>query len=1126
MRSEIIDFLKRELIGPNPISPYIKDGEEFLVKDSPRNRYSLGILYPQKDSTENNINTDERAADIDAKSESIATTVHPKEARSFYDNSQDDTDMTSDILTLTNAYLPSAMGISCCVSEIIKDFTISVQAARYKQDTITRIKDGNQIVESGLLRESLDTNIFLKASDILHDKQTTIVPVSKDGASTGLELQVVNRGYSNEFGTKKTILTFSLVNTNIAESSGTNDEKCFFQVSFSIETLDGSPCFLPYPKRQVVYDNETKSNALLYRNKKVFAVGHGCSPSWDDTQRNSINKITSQVIPVYEMKPIFPRQIDQVDLSMYKLAGFLGDDYLLDLENLSKGYEAWINDQLNHAEELEENYKETAVRHLNACKVCLSRIKNGINWISSDSMIKRAFNLMNQAMLAQQIHYGLPLAEWKDNGSELELQNKLPDLHTKHSWPDWSEESAKNTKYGKWYPFQIAFILMNIAATASPDDSERNIVDLIWFPTGGGKTEAYLGLSAFTIFLKRLNNITYNGTTILTRYTLRLLTAQQYQRAASLICACELIRKENEEELGTNRISLGLWAGGDLTPNSRSDAKKALNDLITNRSYKNPFLLLKCPWCGTQMGPIKVGHLIKAKGYKGTSSSVIFQCANEVCDFSKDNFPLPLTVIDEDIYASPPTMIVGTVDKFAMLVWKAPQAKAIFGFRESGRISPPSLIIQDELHLISGPLGSMVGQFETLIQELCCYEHEGRKISPKIVASTATVSHAQEQVHALYNCGQENVLIFPPPALNAGESYFAYEDVKTTGRIYLGVHASGLSHATTHVRTISALLQAVKSIEADDNSKNYYWTILDYYNSLRELGHAATRINADIPEYLSSMWNRYELLEGEKKNERRLRIHDVELTSRKDSTEITEALKNLEINYPNKEVVDICLATNMISVGVDVPRLGLMTVAGQPKSTSEYIQATSRVGRSKAGPGLVVVIYNVSKPRDRSHYEQFYSYHSTIYSHVEPTSVTPFSAPVRDRLLHAVLVGLVRFFGGTELATRPDNVIDPHIKSLVKSIIIKRVKSIDPEELEKTVELLEERFEEWERYSPPKYGDFSSDLSEDVLMYPASKDIPMNIRGKVWPTPTSMRNVDSECEAQVITEYLFNNEDN
>lgn len=1140
MRDQLFDFLKKELIGPDPVPPFIQEnGEEILTNEPPRLRYGAGILFPQTitpqdidviDGKENSL-LKESAESI--QNESPIPEIEG-ESRSLGD--VDDTaDTNDDIINLANAYLPSVMGFSCYLKMPEEGLLVSIRAGRYVQRDFVTEKENSKVSKPAYFRESLDTVIHINTKDLpsVNDRSRNY-EITINNQATGLALNITNRTTEGEKSFENQLYTFALVN-NLKTSKGHIDnDSCFFQVEFSVKAKDKIACFSPYPEKlhSLNIDDE-KSTQLLYRNHRTYAVGHGCAPFWDEDGKGNAFEISANVLPLYEMKSIIPVRFFDLRLTMYDMSDKGNQSQLTSkLISLCDRYEDWINRKAEFAQsELKGGYRQTAERHIQNCMDCLARMRDGIKLIESDLDIKRAFNLMNRAMLTQQIHYGLKLREWQSgtDGVPMIAPREEPDIQAPETWPDWSEEEKRNTRLGAWYPFQIAFILMNLRSIARPETGERKLVDLIWFPTGGGKTEAYLGLAAFTIFFRRLKNSDDSGTTVLMRYTLRLLTAQQYQRAASLICACELIRSEDEAKLGEDRITIGLWVGAGLTSNNRSDAVKALDKLSRGESKDNPFIILKCPWCGAKMGPVHVGRL-RIMGYRKIRqpSTVIFQCANPACVFSKDDFTLPLKVIDEDIYENPDSIIIGTVDKFAMLPWR-PEARSLFGFRKDKRVTPPELIIQDELHLISGPLGSMAGHYETFIYELCKNNTRSGIIGPKIIASTATITRATDQIHALYGCGPENVSLFPAQCIDAGDSFFARIDNESEGRMFAGVHASGLpSHTTTQVRVLAALLQGAKSAILDEEKKrDPYWTNVVYFNSLRELGHAATLIQADIREYLNAVWVRRGIHKEGLVDPRRFINRAIELTSRISSTEIPETLQELEIDYPIVESnypVDICLATNMISVGVDVQRLGLMTVIGQPKTTSEYIQATSRVGRSKEGPGLIVTIFNTAKPRDRSHYEHFYTYHSSIYSRVEPTSVTPFSSPVRERALHAVLVGLVRYFGSDENRVSPQPLPSRELLDNIKSIISDRIANIDPDELELTLKLLEERIDEWSRYLPPKYGGFYMQGGELPLMYPAGTSPPEEWDMKSWPTQTSMRNVDAGCDAGVISRYISHEE--
>jgi hypothetical protein len=332
-----------------------------------------------------------------------------------------------------------------------------------------------------------------------------------------------------------------------------------------------------------------------------------------------------------------------------------------------------------------------------------------------------------------------------------------------------------------------------------------------------------------------------------------------------------------------------------------------------------------------------------------------------------------------------------------------------------------------------------------------------------------------------------------------------------------------MSHVSAQIRTVGALLQAIPSAQTKrDSERDAYWTLVCYFNSLRELGHAATLVHADIREYINFMWHRKGIKQSDEFDPRRFIRRSLELTSRISSSQIPHSLQELEKKYPaadNERPVDICLATNMISVGVDVQRLGLMAVVGQPKTTSEYIQATSRVGRSSEGPGLVVVIYSTGKPRDRSHYEHFRTYHASLYRQVEPTSVTPFAPPVCERALHALIIGFVRYLGKPANSIRPQPFPEETLLHDISSYISERIQSIDSGETERSLRLLRHRIEHWKRVLPPKYGDFSPPEKDLPLMYPAGSEPHPAWDGKSWPMLTSMRNVDATTEARVIGQY-------
>jgi Helicase conserved C-terminal domain len=1113
-RKEIVEYMTREILGPAPGFPAIQVNKEEMLRpqDPPRLRYSAGILFPmrseqvgQQDSDEKDLGEFEAGPVEEGGETSIAQGADLVDSGNPIDQ-QPETDLD---LNLANQYLPSAMGLSALI-RIPRRLIVKIMAARYEKGDVPgfgRAKSNADSISWAWLRKPLLATVTFDSPELLGKSVINLEKkVEKEGPNSKLAVNVVSR--PREEGDLR-LVTITLINRN-ESARASSDELCFFQCRFEVRAIDSTSCFLEYPDHKFAEDAGEKALRFLYRKKKVFAVGHGCACNWLEQSPSGCVSVWTESLPSYELKPIVHVELKDVSLSMRTLSEG-GSQALLLYETLARSYADWIAEQkerLLDPVEVPPEFADVAQVNLESCDKCLARILRGIELLRHQPIISRAFQLANEAMYRQQSHYELAstkVRQWVDNKGNLQLQEPYKE-------PDYARKPAA------WRPFQLAFLLMNLESATNADSLDRKIVDLIWFPTGGGKTEAYLGLSAFTIFLRRLRNPGDAGTTVLMRYTLRLLTTQQFQRAASLICACDYIRRSRTGELGTAPISVGLWVGMGVTPNDHQDAVTSLNRLHEYPD-ENRFVVLACPWCAAEMGPVKSGNHWKVKGYRKLRkpSRVVFQCEDSDCPFSTDP-GLPLKVVDEAIYEDPPTLVIGTVDKFAMLPWR-PKAGTLFGLRLG--YSPPDLIIQDELHLISGPLGSMVAHYETAIDALCCATSD---ISPKIIASTATISRADEQIAALY--GGRSSFLFPPQGLEVGNSFFAEEGVNEPGRCYMGIFASALpSHVTAQIRVISAVLQAAKSIPTKDpQCLDPFWTLMVYFNSIRELGHAATLIHADIREYMNAMWDRQGLTKGVNTGsvaERRFINRNIELTSRVQSNQIPRILAQLFNRFRGDrdyEVVDICLATNMIQVGLDVPRLSLMVVVGQPKTTAEYIQATSRVGRSE--PGIVLTIYNPARPRDRSHYEHFRAYHQSIYRFVEPTSVTPFARPVIERALHAVAVALIRMLGGDSLAQRPNAPPpDDELVERIRTVIAKRVSQVDEQEAEAALERLNFVIEEWKRVPPSKYGDFSPPDREEPLMYPSGSE-----RHPAWsvrplPTPISMRNVDATCDAGVLSTF-------
>lgn len=1098
IRQDLIDFLHKELVGP-------RDARVEVVKGQlPHKRYIAGVLFPRQTAMESD------SVEEDADQEPKATQESPREREDLDPpktesglvpqrpdavEARDSLEDLDEGISLANAYFPSAISLTLAVHPEVSSLRILPQASSYHPIDASEISSGDELRQWRRRPEELDSLVVP-----VSDKKASDTAVIRYLIPDRLTLRATARPVSS--GCK--LVTISLCNECARTCSWPRAEECYFQVGLVVQPNEDEAPFVEMPRGNRRLDEEEKSLDLLYRNRKVFGRGHGCAAEWtvdEDSQR--VLQISTSTLPATKVPPVEPLSRISDALSMERLSGFGLEDprrEVLDLLSwIPDAYEEWIGEQRGAVSSLELHHRSTGERHIENCQQALTRIRRGIDTLEKSPEAMRAFMLANRAMLMQQVHSRRP--------RRLPTDPLTPLPKGYRSFED--EETGQVTGY--WRVFQLAFILMTLGAfVGDHQEEERDLVDLIWFPTGGGKTEAYLGLAAFVIFLRRLRWSADAGCTVLMRYTLRLLTAQQFQRASALLCACELIRREEVETFGPEPIRIGLWAGSKVSPNGRDDAKTKANRLIDGSLADNPFPVRECAWCGTALDQDQ--HW----GYRIREGSVRLICPESSCPFAEDP-GLPILMIDEDIYQTPPELILGTVDKFALLAWTK-DAGRIFGHNDptSPHRSPPQLIIQDELHLISGPLGSMVGHYEAAIDFLCRKGNE----SPKIVASTATIRRAMRQCRDLY---AREAFQFPPPGLDASDSFFAKEDAEAPGRIYLGVFPSAASSpVVAQGKTVAALLQGAASagepgITADED-RDPYWTLVQYFSSLRELGRAFSMMEDEVPEYLRELSRARGLSSEEKRRIRRFEG----MTSRRPASEIPEILKGLERKYSTSKeknsALDSLLATNMISVGMDVTRLGLMLVAGQPKTTSEYIQASSRVGRGN--PGLVVTLYNTNRPRDRSHYEHHKGFHQSFYKYVEPTSSTPFSIPVQERALAALLIIAARQRAGV---TTPQDFGESKHQERVEeflSFLIARAEKVSPHQ----AGALEKRFrglmEQWESGEHKEWGThYPKPEMELPLFYNAGKNPDPDWGEEAWPIPSSMRSVDGECHGKIVIRY-------
>jgi hypothetical protein len=1043
----MVDYLRTHLVGPC-------EGDHEVLEERPHLRYLTGILYP----------IPEDFASAGGAREGDDDDLVDETSGQLTDEDDEDP------VTLSGQNRPSSMGVSFVTSEWAP-VEIEVELGRYHSvEGLTEDSD----------EEWHREQVSLTGPDaiVLSPGLPGSSPNRRDIMEGAASVEARWRRYG-----EGAIVTVVMVNRRVLRPRKAVDAAdCLFQVSLGCRPTAG--VLSPYPGRPHTSDNsEVQELELLYRNVGVYAVGHGAAADWD---RDAVvpTRVGTTFLPTHVVPDVsFEVPGDQTVLRLAYLEHLAEepDAAIAALEAFVDGYADWLDrTRTEVVMRLAPELSEVAGRLLARADTATERMRGGIRLLSESAVVRQAFSMTNRVMLMQMVHGRAEL------GGGLHPVAEAP----RDVRPDYAGVEAS------WRPFQLGFLLLTLVGVAE-DHSERDLVDLIWFPTGGGKTEAYLGLAAFTILHRRLTRGDDGaGTTVLTRYTLRLLTAQQFQRAARMILACELLRRRHPDELGSRSISIGMWVGGANTPNKYGEARLLLDKLRNGEEVSMGFQVEACPWCGTRVVP-EPDSPDQQWGIHASNSAFRVRCLNRSCPF---NDVIPLSTVDDDLYRYPPTMLVGTVDKLARAVWE-PRAGVFFG---TGADPGPSLLIQDEFHLISGPLGTIVGLYEAALDVLMARNG----VRPKIVAATATIRGANEQVQGVFGRG---VSLFPPSGVDADDSYFVRVRKGGQGRAYVGVMPQGHTPLTALVHLAAAQLQAAYDLDLTSEARDGYWTLVAYHNSLRELGKTITLAHDDIPA-------RMDLIARAQDRRRELDDHSiVELTSNISAVRIPRVLDRLALPEGDSDAVSLLASTNMISVGVDVSRLGMMTMVGQPKTTAEYIQATSRVGRDRTRPGLVVTLYSPSKPRDRSHYESFVPYHSMLYRAVEPTSVTPFSVSARTRALHADLVLLVRHALGlsAEDAAADFDEQDPTLKAVIEDFL-ERARCADPTEADRVRVHLEQLVQDWSqrvRDARDKGG----------LRYRSSgraQPQPGLLRryadaGEGWPTLDSMRSVDVDVRVRV-----------
>ena len=1075
VRAQIINVFRRDLIGPGPEDA---DLATERLNENPARWYLAGFIAPAEDPL--GLDGDNDNADPSAQEEMELDVEEPDSDGTngaAADNEEPEAPVTR------RRFLPSSIGLTVLLDSDVTEIEARVSWGDYRtepqlpEDVLLPEPKVEQFDEEGKKKRIERPMVDWVRSP---KKRVVALPVTEGRSSPvvvpesaaeqrrggGLVLETHSRlfSYTTPDGQTERVraLTVFLVNRRATVHRFYSDVSYAFQARLELVSESGFR-----PRRDLsgyrAQDWDLRVADLHYRDLNEWAVGRNAAAGWDAPVGNAqgITRVWTDPLPSAEVERVAPNE--DADLKTHvsfgmealaQLAEGNGVGLTSALADLPSLYGAWIDAERGKLGGLPARRKETAERLIADMAKAKARIATGIEMLATDSQARAAFRFMNLAVAM---------------AARRRVAGAIGD-------PAGLAEP-------QWRPFQLAFVLLNLAGLVDRRHVDRKTADLLFFPTGGGKTEAYLGLAALVIAHRRLgaSGVLGAGVAVIMRYTLRLLTLDQLARAAGVVCALELMRTDakniddnGRRLLGDWPIEIGLWVGSDASPNKlggkgNTDETTAVGRVRryqSGRDKRAPVPLKACPWCGTEFKPSS----FSCTPNMHAPTNLEIRCVNTSCDFSRSR-PLPVLTVDEPIYRRLPAFLIATVDKFAALPWVGETGAffghvdrfqndvGFYGAAEPGQgsplsngwsLDPPDLIIQDELHLIAGPLGTVAGLYEAAIDQLASRGSGETRIRPKIVASTATVRRAADQISALFD--RSNTSIFPPPGIDRIDSFFARTVPSTTNaaRLYLGIAAQGRGPKLVFLRSLTTLVAAAQAayeanLSADGkhiNPADPFMTALCYFNALRELGGARRIVEDEVRDRSARYGAQRRRVEPADSPFADRRIKEpLELTSRVSTDEVAKAKQRLEAVFGrDAETVDIALATNMISVGLDITRLGLMVVQGQPKTAAEYIQATSRVGRDHTRPGIVLAVLNLHKPRDRMHFEQFGQFHRTFYRAVEATSVTPWAARALDRALAAVVVAAARHVDG---ALTPDVAVNElknnsWIRNLVRDSIVDR----------------------------------------------------------------------------------------
>lgn len=1070
-RNLIEEELTLKMLGPGYAKDLIvcsPDASDEIIPENPRYAYTLGVLMPQGSSQENTDSEETLNPNIDNEVDDDEVGAVPDEQKDKLISGRVENDTQEQQIT----EIFSHIGLITCLSSKTNQVRINISYGTYKklewQESINQVKvitghfsDSiqhaiDEIGKNRNLMNTLEDNglpefskcfVFdceketLSLEDGLKQPQTVIcIP----NAEFPVEASLINLLFGPHYKRKHHSHELKIqlnerkgerkldenvrIYWNIYEAGG----KCFikvlmqsiathpiYQPEISVTAIDGEIISYVEPITVLNSDEENNINEFVYRNVHNYGKGVNCAIVWDNNCQRVYTTFTPRIDVEKYSNEVSNDSIDSSctlrNLSIW--SEFNNDEIIECLEEFIDGYKKWHYEQIQSSER-EPHYQNESKIILDRQKELLERLKENVSYLKENDEAIECFKIANTAMLLQMVVARHP--DFKKNRD----CKKYKDEPGIYEILDFFENAKYEKEMGepKYRPFQLAFLLMNIKSTFDLNDKyHTGVVDLIWFPTGGGKTEAYLALTALTIVQRRRRG-QESGVSVIMRYTLRMLTSQQFERASYLICALEFLRQKNNKlGLGKNEISIGIYVGAGVTPNTTKALKQKPYDSFfkdkKTRRNENPFPVSYCPWCGNRM----VSPDGQQIGYFQNNGMLC--CINQRCTYRQH---LPIYFIDEQIYDKKPTLLFATVDKLAQLY----RNKAATLFSPKG-IDAPDLIIQDELHLLVGALGSIVGLFESIVESLI--SRKGR--CPKIIASTATTRNTKELIKDLYN---RDVFVFPPQGLEYKDNYFSHV-VPGAKRRHIGMMPLGNTNSNTaEIRLAAFLLLArvkvfkryieelgldwrknediIKACRCGDGQLysllDKYWTSVFYFNSLKDLGRSRSRVSQEVSENFRAHKYLYQIPGSLSLLQKGFDQRVLEFTSRIESSRIKSFLTEAETPIRLRETEqnnllvesgrDLIYASNMISVGIDIARWNLMVMVGQPRSTSEYVQSSSRVARDTYG--LVINLLNPLRLREHSLFENYRSFHATYYKSIEPLSITPLTeATIRHNVLNNII---------------------------------------------------------------------------------------------------------------------------